>query len=277
MAHVQPVVARVSTLERRIPARPKSPFTPNSQHLHNFVRSCECTLSIAVTSLVCRCNDIGVRLCCSEAKREGERDEKDCEIKATWAVGAGCSGASGCGCPGPGGPSELKQAELTRDTDPAALAAARATLLSAQADLARLVAPPAEGEVLAARENLDSAQETLARLLAGPDSEQVAIAQANLTLAEINLRAAQAAYDKVAPVTERRVGGRDVGGEVGGREMGMQGTNPTSVGAAVAPGPGIARKETTAKERHVCTRPATVLYSVDRNDGRRRHTCEGSD
>jgi HlyD family secretion protein len=101
---------------------------------------------------------------------------------------------------------ELKQAELTRDTDPAALAAARATLLAAQADLARLVAPPAEGEILATRENLNSAQEIVTLLLAGPDPDQVAVAQANLTLAEINLRAAQAAYDKVAPVTEKRDG-----------------------------------------------------------------------
>lgn len=102
--------------------------------------------------------------------------------------------------------AELKQAELTRDTDPAALAAAQATLAAARADLARLVAPPAEGELLAAQENLKSAQETLALLLAGPDPDQVAIAQANLTLAEINLRTAQTAYDKVTPVTERADG-----------------------------------------------------------------------
>lgn len=102
--------------------------------------------------------------------------------------------------------AELKQAELARDADPAALAAAQATLAAAQAALARLVAPPAKGEILAARENLNSAQETLDLLLAGPDPDQVAIAQANVSLAEINLQAAQAAYDKVAPVTERRDG-----------------------------------------------------------------------
>jgi HlyD family secretion protein len=102
--------------------------------------------------------------------------------------------------------AELKQAGLTRDADPVALAAAQATMAAAQADLARLLEPAAEGELLAARENLQSAQETLALLLAGPDPEKVAIAQANLTLAEINVRAAQAAYDKVASVTERADG-----------------------------------------------------------------------
>jgi HlyD family secretion protein len=99
--------------------------------------------------------------------------------------------------------AELKQAELTRDADAVALAAADAALVAARADLAKLQAPPAEADLLAARENLTSAQEALALLQSGPDPETVEIAQADLTLAEINVRAAQAAYDKVAPVTER--------------------------------------------------------------------------
>lgn len=102
--------------------------------------------------------------------------------------------------------AELKLGELTGDADPAALAAAQASLAAAEADLARLVAPPTEGESLAAQENLRSAQEALALLLAGPDPDKIEIARANLTLAEINVRAAQAAYDKVAPVTERADG-----------------------------------------------------------------------
>jgi len=99
--------------------------------------------------------------------------------------------------------AELKQAELTRDADAVALAAADAALVAARADLAKLQAPPAEADLLAARENLTSAQDALALLQSGPDPETVEMAQADLTLAEINVRAAQAAYDKVAPVTER--------------------------------------------------------------------------
>lgn len=99
--------------------------------------------------------------------------------------------------------AELKMAALTRQTDPVALASAQATLAAAQADLSKLLAPPTAAEVLAAQENLNSARETLALLQAGPDAEKVTIARANLTLVEINLRAAQTAYDQVAPVTEK--------------------------------------------------------------------------
>ncbi len=95
--------------------------------------------------------------------------------------------------------AELKLASLTAPAEPAALAAAQASLAAAQADLARLTAPPAAGELLAAQENLRSAQQTLALLLAGPDAEKLAAAKATLTLAEINVRTAQAAYDKLPP------------------------------------------------------------------------------
>ncbi len=94
--------------------------------------------------------------------------------------------------------AELKLADLKGTADPVALAAARATLAAAQADQSKLLAPPTDAEVLAARENLKSAQEALALLEAGPDPEKIKIAKANLTLAEINVRAAQAAYDKIA-------------------------------------------------------------------------------
>jgi HlyD family secretion protein len=94
--------------------------------------------------------------------------------------------------------AELKLAELTGAADPVALATAQASLAAARADLSKLLAPATEAEVLAAQENLNSAQDAVAILQAGPDSEKVEIAKANLTLAEINLRAAQAAYDKVA-------------------------------------------------------------------------------
>lgn len=98
--------------------------------------------------------------------------------------------------------AELKLADLTDGADPAALATARASLAGAQADLARLLEPATAAEIAASEENLRSAQEALAVLMAGPDPAKIAAAEASLTLAEINVRAAQAAYDKVAPVTE---------------------------------------------------------------------------
>ena len=70
--------------------------------------------------------------------------------------------------------------------------------------MTKLITPATAAELLAAQENLRSAQEALALLLAGPDPEKAAAAKASLTLAEINVRAAQAAYDKVAPVTGAR-------------------------------------------------------------------------
>ncbi len=94
--------------------------------------------------------------------------------------------------------AELKLADLADGTDPAAVAAAQASLAAAQADLTRLTTPATAAELLAAEENLRSAQQALALLLAGPDPDKLAAAQAALTLAEINVRTAQAAYDKIA-------------------------------------------------------------------------------
>lgn len=102
--------------------------------------------------------------------------------------------------------AELKLADLTATADPAAAAAARASLSAAQADLTKLVTPATAAELLGAQENLRSAQEALAILLAGPDPTKLAAAKASLTLTEITVRAAQAAYDKVAPVTVQRDG-----------------------------------------------------------------------
>jgi len=94
--------------------------------------------------------------------------------------------------------AELKLADLTAAADPAAVAAARASLAAAQADLSKLVTPATAAELLGAQENLRSAQEALALLLAGPDPARLAAAKASLTLTEITVRAAQAAYDKIA-------------------------------------------------------------------------------
>ncbi|MBK9094086.1 MAG: efflux RND transporter periplasmic adaptor subunit [Anaerolineae bacterium] len=94
--------------------------------------------------------------------------------------------------------AELKLADLMAGADPAAVAAARASLAAAQADLSRLITPATASELLGAQENLRSTQEALALLLAGPDPAKLTAARATLTLAEINVRAAQAAYDKIA-------------------------------------------------------------------------------
>ncbi len=94
--------------------------------------------------------------------------------------------------------AELKLADLTDGADPAAVAAAQASLAAAQSDLTRLTTPATAAELLAAGENLRSAQQALALLLAGPDPDKLAAAQAALTLAEINVRSAQAAYDRIA-------------------------------------------------------------------------------
>lgn len=102
--------------------------------------------------------------------------------------------------------AEIKLADLTAAVDPAALAAAQASLAAAKADQTKLITPATAAELLGAQESLRSAQEALALLLAGPDPNKVAAAKATLTLTEINVRAAQAAYDKVAPVTVLRDG-----------------------------------------------------------------------
>jgi RND family efflux transporter MFP subunit len=94
--------------------------------------------------------------------------------------------------------AELDLAELTQEADPAALAAAQASLSSAKADLTALTSPPGDQDLLAAQQSLESAQEALNDLLDGPDSDEVEIAKTNLTLAEMNVRTAQAAYDKIA-------------------------------------------------------------------------------
>ena len=96
-------------------------------------------------------------------------------------------------------------ADLTDGADPAAVAAAEAALAGAEADLAKLREPATAAELTAAQENLRSAQATLAAL-SSPDPDKLAAAKASVTLAEINVRAAQTAYDKVAPVTEQRDG-----------------------------------------------------------------------
>lgn len=78
------------------------------------------------------------------------------------------------------------------------VAAARAALSSAQANLAALTSPPSEGQIQAARQSLTAAQQGLQDLLDLPDPAAVQIAEANLELAEMSLQAAQAAYDQVA-------------------------------------------------------------------------------
>ncbi len=94
--------------------------------------------------------------------------------------------------------AELALEDLTREPDPAALAAARASLASARANLAALTSPPGDQQLLAARQILNGAKQALRDLLDLPDPDTVQIAKANLTMAEMQVRAAQTAYDQVA-------------------------------------------------------------------------------
>jgi HlyD family secretion protein len=108
--------------------------------------------------------------------------------------------------------AELALENLTRETDPAAEASAKANLASAQAGLASatsglasarsslagLTRPPGEQQILAAQHNLRGAEQALQDLLDLPDPDVVQIARTNLTAAEMQLRAAQTAYDQVA-------------------------------------------------------------------------------
>ena len=94
--------------------------------------------------------------------------------------------------------AELALEDLTQEADPAALAAARASLASARANLSALTTPPGDQQILAAAQNLNGAKQALQDLLDLPDPDLVQIAKANLTMAEMQVRAAQTAYDQVA-------------------------------------------------------------------------------
>lgn len=96
--------------------------------------------------------------------------------------------------------AEIKLASLTAGADAAAVVAAEAAVAGAEADLAKLREPVTSATLAAAQQNLISAQASLAALSA-PDAEKLAAARANVTLAEIQVRTAQAAYDKVNPNT----------------------------------------------------------------------------
>jgi HlyD family secretion protein len=101
--------------------------------------------------------------------------------------------------------AELALQDLARGADAATLASARANLASAQAglasatsSLATLTAPPGEYQILAAQQRLQGAKQALQDLQDLPDPDAVQIAKANLTAAEMQVQAAQAAYDRVA-------------------------------------------------------------------------------
>ncbi|MFQ5577201.1 MAG: efflux RND transporter periplasmic adaptor subunit [Anaerolineae bacterium] len=76
--------------------------------------------------------------------------------------------------------------------------AAQAALDSARAGLEQLAAGPSEADVNAAQAALDSARANLQRLLNGPNTDSITVAAAGLRKAEIALRQAQDAYNQVA-------------------------------------------------------------------------------
>ena len=94
--------------------------------------------------------------------------------------------------------AELDLAELSEKVDAADQAAAEASLSTARANLTALTSSPGEQQLLSAQESLKGAQKALEDLLDLPDPDEVEIARANLTLAEMNVRTAQAAYDKIS-------------------------------------------------------------------------------
>ena len=72
------------------------------------------------------------------------------------------------------------------------------SVASARASLSALTAPPGDQQILAAELNLEGAKQALEDLRDLPDPDLVQIAKANLTMAEMQVRAAQTAYDQVA-------------------------------------------------------------------------------
>jgi HlyD family secretion protein len=85
------------------------------------------------------------------------------------------------------------------DTDAKAqVAQAEINLRIAELKLADVEREAENASIAVARDNLASAETALKALLAGPTPQEIAIAGADLKLAQINLQAAQAAYDRIA-------------------------------------------------------------------------------
>lgn len=94
--------------------------------------------------------------------------------------------------------AKLALEDLSREASADAVAAAVASLATAQSSLTTLTLPPREPQLEAAQQRLISAQQTLQDLLDQPDPNAVESSRASLKLAEMQVQAAQAAYDQIA-------------------------------------------------------------------------------
>ena len=90
---------------------------------------------------------------------------------------------------------EANLASLTKATNAEDLAAARAAVESAQAQLDDLLAGPTDEELAQATASLDTAQIRLDDLVAGPTADEMAQARTALDSAKAALQAAKARYD----------------------------------------------------------------------------------
>lgn len=96
---------------------------------------------------------------------------------------------------------EISKAQLAQvEAGPSAgeIAAAKASVASAQAAYERTARGPSAEDIASAQATLESAKAALRKLQKGPTEQEITIAKANLEQARIALEQAQAAYDKVA-------------------------------------------------------------------------------
>lgn len=89
-------------------------------------------------------------------------------------------------------------AAITEAASAGELAVAEADLLEAQENLADVLAGPSDAEIAAARSALAAAQATYNELLAGPSQDELTQLAADMKTAEIEVAAAQSAYNQVA-------------------------------------------------------------------------------
>ncbi|MEM7345188.1 MAG: HlyD family efflux transporter periplasmic adaptor subunit [Chloroflexota bacterium] len=94
--------------------------------------------------------------------------------------------------------AELDLVALQKEASLADIAAARASIASAQADHDALLTPASESEIAAAQSELLSAQQALVALSDGLSVDEQTTLQADLLVTEIALQQAQADYNRIA-------------------------------------------------------------------------------
>ena len=94
--------------------------------------------------------------------------------------------------------SRIQLSELETGPTAGELAAARASVASAQASYEKIAGGASKEDLASAEAGLASARAALAKLLEGPTEQQITVAKANLEQSRIALEQAQSAYDKVS-------------------------------------------------------------------------------